>query len=74
MTRLLTRTEVCQRVNLSYVWVWQLAREGKFPRPILIAPRSPRWHEAELDQWIADRARVVFKDQKIVRKRLRKPI
>jgi hypothetical protein len=30
--------------------------EGTFPRPIYLGPRTPRWRESDIDQWIADLA------------------
>lgn len=49
--------KVCQRTGLSRSYVYQLAREGKFPKPIELIPggSSVAWLEHEVEQWIEDR-------------------
>jgi predicted DNA-binding transcriptional regulator AlpA len=54
-TRLLSRPEVLQMVNLSYQTIWRMMREGKFPAPFRIGPweNSPiRWDSGEVQAWV----------------------
>ena len=49
--------EVCARTSLSRSYIYQLARQGKFPQPIDLVPggSSVAWIEDEVNQWINDR-------------------
>ena len=49
---LLRVRDVCQRVNLSRQRVYERMNAGKFPKPIHVAPRSPRWRADEIDAFI----------------------
>jgi predicted DNA-binding transcriptional regulator AlpA len=54
-TRLLSRPEVLQMVNLSYPTIWRMMRLGRFPLPRRIGPweNSPiRWDSGEVQAWI----------------------
>ena len=35
----------------------RLWKAGQFPEPIHLSPRKLAWYEAEIDAWIASRAR-----------------
>ena len=51
--RLLTRTEVEQRVGLGRSALYRAMREGRFPEPLRVGPKSVRWLLSEVEQWIA---------------------
>lgn len=51
MPRLLTKPELLDKVGLSFAKVWELIRQGKFPRA-REAFGAPRWVESEVDAWI----------------------
>jgi prophage regulatory protein len=58
--RLLSDTEVAERVPISRTQRWRLEKRGQFPARIKMGnPDSPgcrvAWSEAEVEQWIADR-------------------
>jgi prophage regulatory protein len=56
-TILLKRRQVLERLGVSHVTIWRLQRLGQFPPPIRISPGRVAWREADIEQWIADRAR-----------------
>ncbi len=49
--RLLPRPEVELRTGFRSSFIYQLIKEGKFPRPIKIGTSS-RWRESEIQTWI----------------------
>lgn len=53
--RLIRLPAVKARVDLSKSSIYQMVREGAFPRPIKIGPRACAWLEDEVDAWIEDR-------------------
>ena len=55
--RLMTRSEVEERTGLSRTSIYRLMREGTFPEPIKIGPRAVRWHESEIEAYLASRPR-----------------
>ena len=46
--------EVCRRVSISRTHLWQMERNGEFPRATRIG-RILRWRAAEVDKWILER-------------------
>jgi predicted DNA-binding transcriptional regulator AlpA len=48
---LLRKPEVLDRVGLSFVQIWLLMREGKFP-PARSLGGVPAWLESDIDNWI----------------------
>lgn len=52
---LLRRPEVSARTGLSRTTIYRLVREGRFPAPRQLGPRSVAWLEAELTAWVASR-------------------
>ncbi|TIW48452.1 MAG: AlpA family phage regulatory protein, partial [Mesorhizobium sp.] len=44
--------EVCRRVGISRTTVWQLIRDGKFPRLVQITPKRKGFVDSEIDAWI----------------------
>lgn len=55
--RLLRREEVERRCCLGRATIYRWMRTGKFPTPIRIGPRTVRWVQREIDEWIAARPR-----------------
>ena len=51
--RLLTRAEVERVVGLKRSALYRAMREGRFPEPLRIGPKSVRWLLSEVEQWIA---------------------
>lgn len=54
--RLLKRPEVEAKTGLSRASIYSAIRAGTFPEPIPIGPNRVAWLEAEVDQWIAEKA------------------
>lgn len=55
--RLLTFKDLNSRgIPYSRQWLDRLINDGKFPRPLKIGARRIAWIEAEIEQWLADRA------------------
>lgn len=53
--RLLRAREVRERTGLGRMTLWRLEAAGEFPRRRQITPRSVRWIDEEIDDWIARR-------------------
>jgi len=49
--RLLSLPEVESRAGFKSSFIYQLIKEGKFPKPVKIGTAS-RWRESEIQQWI----------------------
>ena len=47
--------DVMARTSLTRGTVYRLVADGKFPKPVHIAERSPRWVAAEVDRYVAER-------------------
>ena len=56
-SRLMTRRQVEQKLGVSRSTVYRLLEAGAFPKPIKIAERAIRWHESEIDEYVASRSR-----------------
>ena len=53
--KLLTKSEVRNRVCYSPQHIARLEKAGKFPKRVLLGPNRVGWLEEEIDQWIRDR-------------------
>jgi prophage regulatory protein len=53
--RILRIAEVVKRVGLSRSSIWKMAKEGVFPGPRRLGPRSVGWSEAEVDERVQTR-------------------
>lgn len=51
--RILSASEVRDRVNLSRQTVWRLERAGRFPPRIHLSPGRVGWRESEIDAFVA---------------------
>ena len=52
--RLVTRAEVERRVGLGRSALYRAMREGRFPEPLRVGPKSVRWLLSEVEKWIVD--------------------
>jgi prophage regulatory protein len=52
--RLLRKRAVLDKTGLSHAKLYVEIREGKFPRPVDLGPKSVAWVESEIDEWIAE--------------------
>jgi prophage regulatory protein len=52
MPVLLRRPDVQQRTGLSRSSLYNLIKEGRFPRPVQISDRSVAWVSDDIDSWI----------------------
>ena len=50
--RLLSKREVCAIVGASYPTVWNMMRNGKFPRSRIVGGKS-KWRSDEVAEWMA---------------------
>ena len=44
--------EVCRRVSLGRSMIYQMVRDGRFPRPYKLSCAASRWSEREISAWI----------------------
>jgi prophage regulatory protein len=52
MDRLLDKPEVLALTGFSFPTVWQMMREGRFPRSFLIGKQKVAWRESEVLAWL----------------------
>jgi len=55
--RILRRAEVEAKTGFKRAHIYQLVKEGKFPKPLRLGIRAVGWDSVEVDQWITDRLR-----------------
>lgn len=55
--RLLRLPMVESLTALKRAHIYNLARNGRFPKPIKIGARASAWQASEVHAWIADRIR-----------------
>lgn len=53
--QLLRLPTVCERVGFKRSQIYALAKQGQFPKPIHLGPRSVAWDSEAIDGWIQDR-------------------
>ena len=54
---LLTVKDMCQLLRLSRARLYAHIAADRLPRPLYLAPRTPRWRRAAIERWLADRER-----------------
>lgn len=54
-TALIRRKEVERLTALSRSRIYDLMKQGAFPRPVVLGAMSVAWLETEVRNWIADR-------------------
>ena len=55
-TRLLTRKDLSERLQISPRTISRMTCDGRLPKPLMLG-RSVRWAEAEIEAWFQDTAR-----------------
>ncbi|MGH8301765.1 MAG: AlpA family transcriptional regulator [Steroidobacteraceae bacterium] len=53
--RILRRAEVEQRTGFKRAHLYNLMREGKFPKALRLGVRAVGWASTEVDAWIVER-------------------
>ncbi|MGY4503741.1 putative DNA-binding transcriptional regulator AlpA [Bradyrhizobium sp. GM24.11] len=56
----LTKKALCEKVGLTFPFVWQMIREGKFPEGRAVGSRT-LWISSEIDAWILARPARVYR-------------
>lgn len=56
MTKVLTLPEVLELTKISRSTLYGMLDRGEFPRPMKLGERKNGWTDAQVEQWIADRA------------------
>ena len=56
--KILRPNAVSEKVGLSKTTIWRRERDGDFPRRLQLGGKAVGWLEAEVDEWIATRARI----------------
>nr|WP_178132231.1 MULTISPECIES: AlpA family transcriptional regulator [Pseudomonadota] len=51
------RAEVEAKTGFKRAHIYNLIKEGKFPKPLRLGVRAIGWDSVEIDQWITDRLR-----------------
>lgn len=54
--KLLRKTELLEIVGVSDATLDRMVRAGRFPAPLRIGKRAVAWPEAEVREWLAERA------------------
>lgn len=53
--RFLRRAEVEAKTGFKRAHIYNLMKEGKFPKAVRLGIRAVGWNSVEIDQWIHDR-------------------
>lgn len=53
--RILRRPEVEKKIGFKRAHLYNLMKQGKFPRAVRLGVRAVGWDSAEVDQWLANR-------------------
>ena len=56
--RTIRRPELLAKTGLSKTSIYNLEREGNFPRHFMLTPRCAVWIESEIDAWLDQRQSV----------------
>ena len=62
-TKLLKLKDVIATTGLSRSYIYHLAQQGTFPKPIKLSERSSAWIQSELEEWID--SRIALRDQEV---------
>ena len=63
MPQLLKLKDVIATTGLSRSYIYALAQQGAFPKPIKLSERSSAWVEAEVAAWIE--GRIALRDMEV---------
>lgn len=55
INRAIRRTTVLEKTGLSATTIYNLERDGDFPKHFLLTPRCAVWDEGEVDHWLEKR-------------------
>ena len=55
LPELLTAKEVAESLRITREHVWAMVRAERFPRPIYVGPKAPRWKADVVNAWLAGR-------------------
>lgn len=53
--RILRRPEVEAKTGFKRAHIYNLMKEGRFPKPIRLGVRAVGWDSVEIERWITDR-------------------
>lgn len=53
--RIMRLPQVQAATGFGRAWIYELMREGKFPRARKIGARAVGWDSLEVEQWVTDR-------------------
>lgn len=53
--RIVRLPEVCEITGLKKTWVYELERQGRFPRRRKLSTRASGWLHSELVEWVRAR-------------------
>ena len=53
--RILRRAEVEAKTGFKRAHIYNLMKDGKFPKPMRLGVRAVGWDSVEIEQWITDR-------------------
>ncbi len=59
---ILSIKQTCQRIGVSRTTLWQLTRDGCFPKPVAVTETRRGYIASEVDAWI--RGRIAERDGK----------
>lgn len=57
MTKILTLREVLDITKVSRSTLYQMLDRDEFPRPMKLGERKNGWTDAQIEEWIAQRAK-----------------
>jgi prophage regulatory protein len=57
LPRMLRLRAVLDRTALPKSTVYQKIKEGEFPKPVPLGPKSVAWVESEIEDWLLERIR-----------------
>ena len=46
---------VSRKINLAIPTIYKLMAKGQFPKPLRLSPRSSRWMESDIDDWLQEK-------------------
>lgn len=55
-SRVLRRKAVLDKIGISSTHLFNLEKAGDFPAHFMLTPRCAVWSEAEVDNWLQERA------------------
>ena len=55
MTRILRHKDVQAMFGISRTTLWRWVRDGHFPAPIKLTPRTVGWRENVVEEWLDSR-------------------